>query len=77
LAGTDELVFECLKPKMEYICGKIQNSLENVTDETKEHHSGIIETYARVIHEMLKYIEGKDQLNDVLKFKKIFLRKKK
>ena len=60
LAGTNELVFECLKPKLEFICDKIQNSLEGVTDETKDQHSSIIESYANVIHEMLKYIENKD-----------------
>ena len=60
MKSINDLVFECLKPKLEYICGKIQNSLENVTDETKEHQSGVIESYAKVIHEMLKYIEGKE-----------------
>ena len=59
MKSVNDLVFECLKPKLEYICGKIQNSLENITDETKEHQSGVIESYAKVIHEMLKYIEDK------------------
>lgn len=57
-------MFECLKPKLEYICSKIQDSLENVTDETKEHHSGNIEAYAKVIHEMLKYIEGNEHKSE-------------
>ena len=53
-------MFECLKPKLEYICDKIQINLEKVTDETKDHHSGIIESYAKVIHEMMKYVEDMD-----------------
>ena len=60
MESINDLVFEFLKPKLEYICGKIQNSLENVTDETKDHHSGIIESYAKVIHEMREYIGGKE-----------------
>lgn len=53
-------MFECLKPKLEYICDKIQDSLENITDDTKERQSDSIESYAKVIHEMLKYVEGKE-----------------
>ena len=60
MKAINDLVFECLKPKLEYICGKIQGCLESVTDETRDHQSGNIECYAKVIHEMLKYIEGKD-----------------
>ncbi len=60
MKDINNLVFECLKPKLEYICDEIQNSLENVTDETKKYQSCIIESYAKVIHEMLKYVEGKD-----------------
>ncbi|MGB5911623.1 MAG: hypothetical protein WBH31_10555 [Promethearchaeia archaeon] len=60
MKSINDLVFECLKPKLEYICDKIQDSLENITDDKKEHQSDNIESYAKVIHEMLKYIEGKD-----------------
>jgi len=64
LKAINDIVFECLKPKLEYICDKIQNSLEDVTDETKEHQSDNIESYAKVIHEMLKYVEGKEYKSD-------------
>ncbi|MFX1590183.1 MAG: hypothetical protein ACFFC1_18745 [Promethearchaeota archaeon] len=60
MRSINDLVFECLKPKLEYICDKIQDSLENITDDTKEHQSDNIESYAKVIHEMLKYVEGKE-----------------
>ncbi|MFX0027141.1 MAG: hypothetical protein ACFE8M_12075 [Candidatus Hermodarchaeota archaeon] len=60
MKSINDLVFECLKPKLEYICDKIQDSLENITDDTKEYQSDNIESYANVIHEMLKYVEGKE-----------------
>jgi len=60
LKAVNDLVFECLKPKLEHICDKIQDGLDKVTDETKQHQSGIIESYAKIIHEMLKYIESKE-----------------
>ncbi|MFX1298402.1 MAG: hypothetical protein ACFFD2_26550 [Promethearchaeota archaeon] len=63
MKGINDLLFECLKPKLEHICDKIQNSLDNVTDETKQHQSGIIESYAKIIHEMLKYIESKEPIS--------------
>ncbi|MFX0020258.1 MAG: hypothetical protein ACFFBT_15340 [Promethearchaeota archaeon] len=49
-----------MKPKLEQICDKIQNSLDDVTDETNQHQSDIIESYAKIIHEMLKYIESEE-----------------
>lgn len=60
MRSINDLVFECLKPKLEYICDKIQYSLENITDDTKKRQSDNIESYAKVIHEMLKYVEGKE-----------------
>lgn len=68
----NDIVFDCLKPKLEYICSKIQNSLENVTEETKELYSEDIESYAKVIHELLKYVEGKEQSSSKEPFTQYF-----
>ncbi|MFW9772619.1 MAG: hypothetical protein ACFFFB_05685 [Candidatus Heimdallarchaeota archaeon] len=46
-----------MKPTIEAIFDKIQSCLEQWTDDTKELQASIIEDYAKLIHEMLRYAE--------------------
>jgi len=53
----NDLIWTSIKPTIEAIFEKIQGCLEQVSDETFEHQSNVIEGYAKLVHEMLKYTE--------------------
>lgn len=53
----NDLIWTSMKPTIEGIFEKIQGCLEHVNDETFERQSFVIEGYAKLVHEMLKYTE--------------------
>lgn len=46
-----------MEPTIQVIFDKIQHCLENYTDETKDQQAHMIENYAKLVQEMIKYAE--------------------
>ncbi|MFW9947340.1 MAG: hypothetical protein ACFFBZ_07425 [Promethearchaeota archaeon] len=54
----NEYIWESMKPAIEGICYKIQNFLEQLPDEINNSKKCVIEGYAKLLHEMIKYIHS-------------------
>ncbi|MFX0059006.1 MAG: hypothetical protein ACFE85_17950 [Candidatus Hodarchaeota archaeon] len=53
----NDLIWTSIRPTIEGIFDKIQGCLEHVNDETLERQTLVIEGYAKLVQEMLKYTE--------------------
>ncbi len=52
----NEYIWESMKPAIEGICYKIQYCLEQLRDDLNDSNKFVIEGYAKLLHEMIKYI---------------------
>ncbi|MFX0025544.1 MAG: hypothetical protein ACFE8M_03955 [Candidatus Hermodarchaeota archaeon] len=54
----NEYIWESIKPTIEGICYKIQYCLEQLPDDFNDSNKYIIEEYAKLLHEMIKYVHS-------------------
>ena len=53
----NEYIWDSMKPAIEGICYKIQYCLEQLPDDFNDSKKYVIEGYAKLLHEMIKYIQ--------------------
>ena len=54
----NEYIWESIKPTIEGICYKIQYCLEQLPDDFNDSNKYIIEEYAKLLYEMIKYVHS-------------------